>query len=88
MLVVLALFAYLAWALSGPVDDDICDVYCGPGNFAVTVIGLLLFPILWFVAVGIDIGAFLFRKWLVASVCSVLLVVIAMVFAISAIRSQ
>ena len=87
-LVAVVLFVYLAWALNGSVDDAACDVYCGPGNFAVTTTGLLLFPIVWFVAVGVSIGGLLSRKWLVASTCVVLLVAIAMVLAVLFVSSH
>lgn len=68
-------FVLVLWANSGPVDDNSCDVYCGPTNLLVATGLLVLFPIAWVGAAVTTVVVAFARPRRVALVCALVLLV-------------
>jgi len=72
---VVATFGTLAWGFSGQ-DDPECEIYCGgPSNMVVMGALVLLFPIVWIVAVVATSYAWRAKHRYLAGSCAAILTV-------------
>ncbi|HNO80624.1 MAG TPA: hypothetical protein PKN33_21460 [Phycisphaerae bacterium] len=76
----IAALLFLLWSFSGPVDDDVCDVYCGPTNLLVAELSLFLAGLTWLIALAMLCITLAKRKWALASIASIGVIVPAVYF--------
>ena len=60
-------------------DPDACDIYCGPSNILFMTTAMVTFLLFGLSAVTCTILAFVRKRWLVAFVCSGVLMIVVLV---------